>query len=354
MMTTLRYTVTLKEKTLIVIGRGVIDKIDELIKANAYSGFLLLCDENTRRYSSTIVSRLSNLSLPVFEHVIKSGEDAKQMPTVLDIATRMIKEGLGKKTGIIALGGGVIGDVAAIVSGLYMRGIDCIQIPTTLVSQVDSSLGGKGAVNLSIHKNIVGIIKQPRIVIIDINLLHTLPKDKIAHGMAEIIKYAVILDKRLFKKLESAKSTDDILDEVIKRCIDLKMAIVQKDPKDTTEIRMILNFGHTLAHAIELSAHIAHGEAVAIGMVFATKLSARIKLLKPQDEKRIIDLIRKYHLPVSIQGQSLQEILEIMKKDKKAISGNISFVLTPEIGKTEIKNNIPDSVISQTLLEVLV
>jgi 3-dehydroquinate synthase len=259
---------------------------------------------------------------------------------------------LDRKSAVIALGGGVVGDITTLAAALYYRGIDCIQIPTTLLSQVDSSLGGKGAVDLDTHKNTIGIIKQPRMVIVDTDTITSLPQHQIKSGMGEVIKYAIAMDRELFSLLEKQQSTDN-LEEVITRCITLKMDIVKKDPQDLTTQRSVVNFGHTLGQAIELQTNLTHGEAIAIGMAFVIKLSQKLHMLSATDAQKSLALLKQYDLPIQINDVSLQKTLEQMKKDKKSHAGQIRFVLLEGIGKPKANCVVDDSILQDVLSEVL-
>lgn len=351
------YTITSSEETMIITGRGALGELAAVLRPLKHTSFFILCDSYTvTLFDKQLKQLLEPLSVPVHHFVIEKGEESKNMQNIVTILDAMVKSGSDKRAAIIALGGGVVGDIATMLSGLYYRGINCIQIPTTLLSQVDSSLGGKGGVNLHEYKNMIGIIKQPRAVIIDTEILDTLPDVIIVSGMGEALKYAFAYDKAFFEEMQQIKDFAALrlkLPDIVARCGELKMAAVEKDPLDKGNVRIALNFGHTLGHAIELTTHVTHGEGVAIGMVFAIKLSMKLKMLEVQDGEAMIAILKQFSLPTTVSGVTKDEILSIMKKDKKAVNGVPRFVLLEQIGKAVIKNDVPLSLIEEILDEVI-
>ena len=332
------YHIKTEEITEILIGKSI-QKLEAILAKNKYSAFFVLCDSTTKSlFADTIKNALKRLDAPVEIYVLPDGEENKNTTTLFRILERMVEKNLDRKSAVIALGGGVIGDIATTVSGLYHRGIDCIQIPTTLLAQVDAAIGGKGAVDLGNYKNIVGLIAQPRFILIDPSLLLHLPPKQVTSGMGEVVKYAIALDKELFLLLEKAESlTKPFLFTIIKRCVAKKMDIVEKDPHERLGNRQVLNFGHTLGHAIELYTNLSHGEAIAIGMTFAILVSQKLKLINHNDAKRSIDLIKKYGLPTTISKKLITKkiIYDHMQKDKKAVDGTPTFVLLHGIGEVK-------------------
>lgn len=350
-----RYHISHDETTDVVVGVDVLSSLDSILKAEKYSKCMILCTDTTKElFIKTVEDSLNKLKILVSEFVIADGEEGKKEETLLSVLEEMANQQLDRKSALIALGGGALGDVATLAAGLYFRGIDCVQIPTTLLSQVDASIGGKGAVNLGQHKNTIGIFKQPRYIIIDINLAKSLPKDQLVSGAGEIAKYAIAMDKNLFDKLYSLEKIDNIIDEnIIATCAMLKMEIVQKDPKEQN-VRATLNFGHTFGHAIELTTQLPHGQAIAIGMAFAIKLSVYRELLPQEEADKAISLLQKLELPITIDGVDKKAILDLMHKDKKAVGGKIKFVLLEEIGKVKIGQEVEDALVQKTLSEVIV
>ncbi|MBI2074564.1 MAG: 3-dehydroquinate synthase [Candidatus Levybacteria bacterium] len=350
------YCIKQEETTNIIIEKGVLNNITEVLKRFKHSSYLILCDSKTNEiFGNKINASLKSLSVPIYVHVIPVGEKAKNISVILKILQKMLDRKMDRKAAVIAVGGGVVGDVATLVAALYHRGIDCIQIPTTLLAQVDSALGGKGAINLGKHKNTIGTVKQPRIVLIDTEIIKSLPEKQIISGMGEIIKYAIAIDKELFEKLETTKILDDkTMDWIIKRCVKLKMEKVERDSQDKKDIRMIVNFGHTLGHAIELDSKLSHGEAIAIGMVFAIKLSKKIGLLDEKITQRMISLIKKYGLPTKISKISKSDTYLLTSQDKKAVDGIPRFILVNKIGETTINNHVEKEIIQSVLDEVVI
>lgn len=350
------YKITTKEETTVIIEKNILENIDSILAGKNYSSFLIIADEKTNKlFAEKLKESLKKLRKPIEMHVLPNGEESKNTTNLFRILEHLVEKSFDRKSAIIALGGGVIGDIATTVSGLYLRGIDCIQIPTTLIAQVDASIGGKGAVNLRNYKNIVGIIRQPKYIVIDPKLLESLPEDQYTSGMGEITKYAIAMDKKLFTILEKKINLASLL-PIITSCVELKMNVVKKDPDEKTGERQCLNFGHTLGHAIELYAHLSHGEAVAIGMVFAILISKKLNMLSQNDAQKAIKLLKSYSLPTTIPKKSISKdtIYEHMKKDKKAINGIPTFVLLETIGKVKIGCIVPKNIIDETLEEIII
>lgn len=282
-------------------------------------------------------------SLPSYECsslVLPHGELTKSFQTLPQIYTAMLKENLTRSDLVIALGGGVIGDLVGFAASTYLRGVKLVQIPTSLLAQVDSSVGGKVAVDLPEGKNLVGAFYHPRLVLIDPDVLSTLPQRFITDGMGEVIKYACIRDSSLFGILSSCGSFSSLkpqLPSIISRCVNLKRMVVENDQFDMGE-RMLLNFGHTLAHTIEQYYHYgreSHGEAVAIGMYQITLLSEKCGLTKPGEAKRIHEILNSYGLPVKC-GVPIESLTSTMRLDKKNLDSRLNVILLHEIGDAYI------------------
>lgn len=267
------------------------------------------------------------------------GEKSKILPTIEKIANQMVKKNFDRKDAIIALGGGVVGDLAGFLASMYMRGIPYIQIPTTLLAMVDSSIGGKTGVDMQTGKNLLGRIEQPKAVFVDSNYLKTLAKKQVRNGLAEIIKYGVIKDPKLFTFIE--KNSDKIfdldekaIDKIISTSVKIKGKIVEKDEHESG-LRMILNYGHTYGHAIEkMSGYkLLHGYAISIGMVIANKIAVKKGMLKKEDSDRIKALLSQVELPiVTIKKPSNKDLMS----DKKRQGDHISLILPTKIGKVKI------------------
>lgn len=272
--------------------------------------------------------------------IIEHGEKAKSFENLLPLYQRLIEYHMTRSDLIIALGGGVVGDLAGFVASTYLRGIELIQIPTSLLAQVDSSVGGKVAIDLQEGKNLVGAFKHPLMVLIDPTSLKTLQQRFISDGMAEVIKYGCILDSNLFDKLNSYENFEDLyqdIDNIIYRCIDLKRQVVEEDVYDLGK-RMLLNFGHTLGHAIEQFYHYeryTHGEAVAIGMVQITHIAQMYGLTEKGTSKKIIELLKKYHLPMKADIP-IEKLKNALLTDKKNFGQTLSYILLKDIGNSYI------------------
>jgi len=271
---------------------------------------------------------------------IPDGEKYKNLQTVEKLYKEFLKHKVDRSTPIIAFGGGVVGDVAGFAAATYLRGLPLIQIPTTLLAQVDSSVGGKTGVDLTAGKNLVGAFHQPKLVYIDVSMLKTLPQREMLCGSAEVIKYGAIASESLFstleKKVASFLHLDSVLlKKVVKECVKIKANVVERDEKETLGIRSVLNFGHTLGHAVEtLSGYksFSHGEAVAIGMAFAVQLSESLGLTKAWTVDRLMNLIHEMGLPHQVPAYSKNAYLQVMARDKKMEKGKIRYVLLKKIG----------------------
>jgi 3-dehydroquinate synthase len=293
----------------------------------------------------------------VDEIILPDGEAEKSLANFNFIMSHLLTHEHGRDTTLVALGGGVIGDITGFAAACYQRGVDFIQVPTTLLSQVDSSVGGKTAVNHPLGKNMVGAFYQPKAVFIDIDSLKTLPVREFNAGMAEVIKYGILGDNNFFLWLENnlsaIKSGDkDILAAMIEKCCQCKADIVAQDEKESG-IRALLNLGHTFGHAIEAEqgyGNWLHGEAVATGMVLAAKLAVAMNLLKVSELRRIEAIILAFDLPIiAPENMGLAEFVRHMRRDKKNIAGKLRFIIPTEIGKSEMR----DDVTQETLQAIL-
>jgi len=290
--------------------------------------------------------------------LVPDGEIAKSLSVADAVYSELIIKGFERKDSIVALGGGVVGDLAGFVAATYERGIPYVQVPTTLLAQVDSSVGGKVAVNHALGKNMIGAFYQPSFVYIDILTLKTLSNDDFSDGLAEVVKYAFIKGNPLLKILLDKREgilarNADVLTEVVKLSCSIKGEIVEKDERDAG-IRAFLNYGHTLGHAIESTTKygFSHGQAVAIGMVFAAKLSNRLGLVDKDVVELHKNLIASYGLPTSIPSANSDELIDVMKRDKKRSMGEHVFVLLGGIGNP-IVQRIDDSLLSSVLEEFI-
>ena len=289
-------------------------------------------------YLNEISDLFSNMN--VIEYILPDGEQEKKLKTVHKIIDRLMEAGLGRDSTLIALGGGVVGDITGFTASIFMRGINFIQIPTTLLAQVDASVGGKTAVNHKAGKNLIGTFHQPKCVICDSRFLETLKATEISAGLSEIIKYGLIYDKEFFQWLQ--KNTQQILSNdpvavahAIQRSCAIKAEIVAQDEKEQS-VRALLNFGHTFGHAIEKLTgygNWTHGDAVAVGMVLAARLSENMSLITPEDVQNIEEALTAANLPILLPSIDPTALLAAMKSDKKAKDRKIQLVLLKKIGE---------------------
>lgn len=313
------------------IGSGIISLLPEKLSSltKALKVLLISDDIVDALYGEKVFSLISE-SFECVKYVFPHGEDNKNLSTVSDILEFAAKNNISRSDCIVALGGGIVGDTAGFCASIALRGIDFIQIPTTLLSAVDSSVGGKTGVNLRQGKNLAGSFYQPKTVLCDTDFLCSLPSDIFADGTAEAIKYGVIFDKKLFNRFSSDFRCN--IDEIIRKCIFLKAKIVEEDEFDTGQ-RQLLNLGHTIGHAIEICSDfsISHGSAVAIGMVMAARASFKLGVSSVDLSDEIAKVLKLNKLPVSCDF-SAKELLSVMHKDKKRTSNGITLVLPREIG----------------------
>ena len=289
-------------------------------------------------YLNEISDLFSNRN--VIEYILPDGEQEKKLKTVHKIIDRLMEAGFGRDSTLIALGGGVVGDITGFTASIFMRGINFIQIPTTLLAQVDASVGGKTAVNHKSGKNLIGSFYQPQCVICDSIFLATLKATEISAGLAEIIKYGLIFDSEFFqwlqKNMQQILSNDRAaVDYVIQRSCAIKAEIVAQDEKEQS-VRALLNFGHTFGHAIEKLTgygNWTHGDAVAVGMVLAARLSENMSLITPEDVQNIEEILTAANLPISLPNIDPAELLAAMQSDKKVKDRNIQLVLLKNIGE---------------------
>ncbi|MDU2490643.1 MAG: 3-dehydroquinate synthase [Clostridium celatum] len=335
--------VDLKDRSYqIIIEKGLINRVSEEI-SRVYKGkkiFIITDDNVNKYYGGKISEELKKNGFEVNLLSLKPGEETKNFNTLPIVYDELLDFNLTRSDLIIALGGGVIGDLAGFVASTYLRGIDFVQIPTSLLAQVDSSVGGKVAVDLDRGKNLVGSFYHPKCVLIDPEVLNTLDNRFFIDGMAEVIKYGCIKDKQFFdylEKMENKKQLTNNMELVIHKCCDIKRQVVENDEKDRGE-RMLLNFGHTLGHAIEQYYNYtkySHGEGVAIGMYVISKISEEKGLTKKGTSQRIKDILVKYNLPYELDV-NIEETLEAINLDKKKLGNDLNVIILKEIGSSEI------------------
>ncbi|MDD5222782.1 MAG: 3-dehydroquinate synthase [bacterium] len=302
-----------------------------------------------KRYLDVVEKGFRVAGYQVDHLVIPAGEESKSLEQAGKIYDRLLELGVNRQCGLAALGGGVVGDLTGFVAATYLRGIDYIQIPTTVIAQVDAAIGGKTGVNLPQGKNLVGSFWHPRMVFCDIEVLKTLEQKEFVAGLAEVIKYGIIMDEKLFVFLEEniervlQKEMEDLL-FIVRRSARDKAQVVKEDERELTGKRTILNFGHTIGHALEASARYRgyrHGEAVAIGMASAARLSERLGFCKGKVKDRIVSLIQRAGLPTEVPELDEDDLVPIISMDKKATAGLINFVVVEDIGKVRLEKIEP-------------
>lgn len=333
-----KVVVNASKKYDIMIGGGLLDKAGKLIKQAAGGGCVaIITDSNVvSLYAKQLETSLKDAGYKVVTYVFEAGEAGKNIDTFADILNFLASNKLDRTDIVAALGGGVTGDMAGFAASVYMRGIKFVQIPTTLLAAVDSSVGGKTAIDLPAGKNLAGAFYQPQIVICDTDTLKTLPDRQYSSGFAEIIKYAVITEPNLIKMIGDKNKY--AIDDIIEICVKIKRDIVQTDEFETGN-RQLLNLGHTIGHAIEKASgfEMLHGEAVAAGLVMITKAAVKMNICGNQCLEDIITACRQMDLPVSVQ-YSRDELLDMICSDKKVRGNTINIILPEYIGSCIIKN----------------
>lgn len=325
-----------KDSRVVLLEKSL-KKIEEYCKAEKK---VIITDKNVKKALGSIFPKYKIIEIGV-------GEQFKTLDTVQKIYEKFLELELERSSLVIGIGGGIVCDVTGFAASTYLRGLNFGFVPTTLLAQVDASIGGKNGVNFKGYKNLIGTITQPKFILYDFKLLETLPLHEIKNGFAEVIKHAVIKDRRFFsyleKNYEKALSLNrKVIKRIVYTSLKIKTTIVKKDETEKNERRK-LNFGHTIGHALEKTNKISHGEAISIGMVAAAKLSELKGLLKKEEVEKISDLIVKFGLPVKIRVNDKEKIIDAIKKDKKREKGKINFVLLKTIGNAKIiKINIKE------------
>lgn len=343
----------------ILIGSGLLNDAGQLLKENGLSGKVVVITDTVVRkhYGSVLRQSLVNQGFKGTVLAVKPGEEQKSLDSAGSLYCELGKVSTERGTPIVALGGGVVGDLAGFVAATYKRGVPFVQIPTTLLAQIDSSIGGKVAVNHGQLKNEIGVFYQPLLVISDVAVLGTLPEREICNGLAEIIKYGVIKDGDFFtyleKNMEKIKLLDaEVLEEVVYRSATIKAEIVEKDERDTG-LRNILNYGHTVGHALETVSNfkMGHGEAVAVGMLVAGRVASEMGVFSSLELGRLRNIIQKAGLPLNISGINVDNVVQIMKHDKKVLQGKVRFVLPKTIGEVFVTDKVDINLIKKVLNE---
>jgi 3-dehydroquinate synthase len=341
----------------ITVGAKLIDYLGECFDFSGYSSIVLITDARVNKlYGQPVTAalqatgkRISVLTLPV-------GERTKSLRVAERGYQFLLAQNTDRKGLICTLGGGVAGDLGGYLAATYLRGVDYIQLPTTLLAQIDSSIGGKVGINFSGKKNMVGSFYQPRAIIADVSFLKSLTPAEMRNGLAEAIKYGLAMDAALFQMFEqkATEFTTDELIDIVRRCSALKAGIVEADETERSGQRAILNFGHTIGHAVEAVTGLkvrGHGEAVAIGMMAAARISERAGMLDSNSRQRVKKALRKYGLPISCREASPDDLLNAIHFDKKTTSGQTAWVLLQGIGNGVVNQRVMDNIIKDVLEE---
>jgi 3-dehydroquinate synthase len=340
------------------VGSDLLASMASFVKdLDKVTHIVAIYDEAVSQHADLILSTLRDSSIRISKIAIPSGEASKSLTMLDKIWMEMLAAKTDRASVVMAIGGGVIGDLAGFGAATFVRGLRLIQIPTTLLSQVDSSVGGKTGINLPQAKNIVGAFYQPSLVVIDTKTLYTLPDREFRSGIAEVIKYGVIMDEPFFAWLEKNAANvlqrdGEALKYVISRCCNLKAQVVQADEFETTGKRAILNYGHTFGHALEAATsygQLLHGEAVSIGMSMAGLLATELQSWSPACLQRQTALLKQFGLPTSFNQIPVQQIVDLMASDKKSLHGRIGFVLPTRIGHVDVGIHVDRTKIEQTL-----
>jgi len=342
----------------IVVGSGNLCALASWLRRTGVSGDAVVVTNPLirRLHGPKLLKALKQVGCSVKVFEIADSERSKSVKVAFSLVEKIARYGADKKVFVVAFGGGVIGDLAGYVASSYKRGVPFVQVPTTLLAQVDSAIGGKVGVDLPSGKNLVGDFYQPKLVLTDVTLLSSLSERQVRNGLAEAVKYGVIADKTLFayieKNFEKLLRNDPVaMAKVVARCAAIKAAVVSKDEQETRGLRTILNFGHTVGHAVEAASHyrLHHGEAVALGMRVACEISRRLKLMSALEAARLGTLLTALGFPESLAGTSLAKILHAMRFDKKFKGKKNRFVLARSVGKVIIREGVPPAVIKRSI-----
>ncbi len=332
----------------VLVGSGMLDQTADLIacQTSISSRKAAIVSDSivAPLYAEIVSASLNAAGIETVLITVPAGEASKSMERVTEVSRKMLQAGLDRKSFLVALGGGVVGDLAGFCAAIFQRGIPCVQIPTTIVSQVDSSVGGKTGVNTPEGKNLLGAFHQPQLVIADVETLSTLPKREFNEGFAEIIKHAAIRDASLLDLVENRDYIRDHLIQLVARNVEIKAAVVEEDERETTGTRALLNFGHTIGHGIEAAGgygRFLHGEAISLGLVAAIRLSVEQSSLPQSEADRLIECLQHYDLPTILEDDISDEaVLSALKRDKKFEAGQIRFVLLDQTGSAHVSDEV--------------
>lgn len=333
----------------VLIGHGILAELGELAASLlGRKKCVIVTDSNVGPlYAHAAQISLAKSGIAAFIVTVPAGEASKCMSAVEDVCRQMLNCGLDRKSFLVALGGGVIGDLAGFAASIFLRGVPFIQVPTTVLSQVDSSVGGKTGVNTPEGKNLIGTFAQPSLVLADVETLKSLPPREYGEGFAEIIKHAAIRNAAMFEDISAVAAGKGDLAELIRQNVAIKARVVEEDEHETLGVRALLNFGHTIGHAIEASAgygEMLHGEAIGLGMIAASAISSQITGLPPVGRAKIVNLLKRFDLPIRLpDSMGAEVILGHMKHDKKFSEGKIRFVLLRALGDAFVSNDVTET-----------
>jgi 3-dehydroquinate synthase len=342
------YDLAIGTGTEVTFPTFVRDRLSQAVRS------LVVCDENTRAHADRLAERLGIGAVAV----VPAGEGSKSLAGAADLFSRLADMAADRKTPVLAIGGGVVGDLAGFVAATYNRGLPLLMVPTTLLAMVDSAVGGKVGINLPEGKNLVGAFHQPVGVWIDTALLDTLPEREYRSGLAEVVKYGVILDSKFFDWLEAnadgvVKRDPVAVRHIVTRSCSLKADVVERDEREETGLRMALNYGHTFAHAFESVGGYGmwlHGEAVAAGMICASRLAERRGLIRPEATMRQTTLLSRFGLPTApLAAWSADALLDVMRRDKKNVAGRMRLILPTRIGHVAPFEDVTEAQVREVL-----
>jgi 3-dehydroquinate synthase len=347
----------------VVAGWGVIDRLGEkLVELGVKSPAYIITDENVMRpYGRAAQWSLQRSGIAAHCFIIPPGEPSKSFELAQAIYQWLVGLKAERGQAIIAVGGGVVGDLAGFVAATFLRGVPLVQVPTSMAAMVDAAIGGKVAVNLPQAKNLVGAFYQPQAVLADVQALSTLGKRELSEGWAEAIKHGLILDANLVDVFEEHAEAlmnvePEISTEVIRRSMAIKAEVVSQDERETLGVRILLNYGHTIGHALESSTEYGrflHGEGVAIGMMGAARLAQQMGMIRQEVVQRQRQLLERFSLPVKASGVSVQDVRQAMSLDKKVQSGTNRWVLLEDVGRAVVRQDVPWELVEETLNELI-
>lgn len=346
------YRVIEKKTCEIIAGKGALATLPKFAQGNAHTSVVIITDRTVAHLHGRTLRTLREVRVPMHTIVIEPGERSKEMRIAERCLHILQKKKVDRHGILVALGGGVVGDLTGFIASVYLRGIDYIQAPTTLLAMVDSGIGGKTGIDFHGIKNVIGTFHQPKAVVCDTSFLKTLPRGELVNGMAEVIKYGLIGSRLLLARLEECTFNRMPWDEVVGFCVQRKAAVVARDPRDTKGERVLLNFGHTVGHALEsVSGYtLPHGNAIAIGMTAAAGISRKVLALNSKDYERIETILMRYNLPTHLPPRTdIGQVMNVIQHDKKAMDGNVKWILLERIGRARAGREVPEKVVWEIL-----